>query len=510
MSASALLFFSDQRASAWLSDALKKLGLRVELCSDIFSCLEKLTSSRYDLIAVDCSEGVEALFLLKTARDLKQNQDAFSLILANKRDWSAAQRAGASLILENPIVPEQATRTLLGCDEFLARMKNWALSTEKSVDHQNIGQPQNRQPDWKAAELRSSSVSPQPAQAPIFAEESLLVEPLAAMPDKNSPLARREIKNPSASRIFNFEEDQLFLDLAANKFPAARRRFSFFNLGPVNASFFTRSAALVFAFLCFGYSISQPLVASAIFTAATQTCAHTLAKAETFLLKPSSSTPSIESSESFNGSNRRPSPRISLRSTASRVSVKTSQDPAEGTASPADEHPQPAQTALSSSPQPIEIPPSLQTPLRQAPTSGPIIARPGSLLARGLGIITLAPEVSQKMLLARTMPVYPAQARQRGLEGSVEVQALIAVDGSIQALKLIRGSLILGLAACQAIKQWRYRPYVLNGQAVEAQTYVTIDFKLPEEVTRADMRNSPLPALGETDLARHLPSSIRK
>jgi CheY-like chemotaxis protein len=113
MSASALLFFSDQRASAWLSDALKKLGLRVELCSDIFSCLEKLTSSGYDLIAVDCSEGVEALFLLKTARDLKQNQDAFSLILANKRDWSAAQRAGASLILENPIVPDQGTRTLL-------------------------------------------------------------------------------------------------------------------------------------------------------------------------------------------------------------------------------------------------------------------------------------------------------------------------------------------------------------------------------------------------------------
>jgi TonB family protein len=463
---------------------------------------------------VDCSEGVEALFLLKTARDLKQNQDAFSLILANKRDWSAAQRAGASLILENPIVPDQATRTLLGCDEFLVRMKNWALTTDRQsldqqgIGQQNIGQQRNRQPDLKAAELRSSVVSPQPAQAPIFAEESLPVEPLAAMPDKNSPLAHREIKNPSASRIYNFEEDQLFLDLAANKFPAARR-FSFLTLGPMNASFFTRSSALVFAFLCFGYSISQPMVASAIFIVAKQTCVHTLAKAETFLLRPSSSTPSIESSDSFNSSSRRPSQRISVRSTASRVSVNTSQDDTGGNASSEDESSQSAHTALTPSTQPIEIPQSLRTPLRQAPTSGPIIARPGSLLARGLGIITLAPEVSQKMLLAKTMPVYPAQARQRGLEGSVEVQALIATDGSIQALKLIRGSLILGAAACQAIKQWRYRPYVLNGEAVEAQTYVTVDFKLPEEVTRADVR-SPVPALGEADLTRHSPASIRK
>ncbi|MDP9160223.1 MAG: TonB family protein [Acidobacteriota bacterium] len=496
MSASALLFFSDQRASAWLSDALKKLGLQVELCSEIFSCLEKLTSRRYDLIAVDCSQGAEALFLLKTARDLKQNQDAFSIILANQRDWSAAQRAGASLILENPIVPEDAMHTLLGCPEFLVRMKNWALSID-----------QQKGPELKAAELRSSAIPQSPAQAPIFAEETLPVEPLAAMPDKNSPLAHREIKSPSASRMFNSEEDQLFLDSAANKFVAPRKKFGFFHMGPVNASFFTRGAALVFAFLCFGYSVSQPLVASAIFRVATQTCAHTLARAETFLLKPSSTTPDTETSSSFNGSNRWPSPRISVRSAANHISSKASQDPANGTA---DKYPQPAPTTLSTSPRPIEIPQSLQTPLRQAPTAGPIIARPGSLLERGLGIITLAPEVSQKMLLARTMPVYPAQARQRGLEGSVEVQALIAVDGSIEALKLIRGSLILGAAACQAIKQWRYRPYVLNGQAVEAQTYVTIDFKLPEEVTRADIRNSPLPTLGETELSQHLPSSIRK
>ena len=59
------------------------------------------------------------------------------------------------------------------------------------------------------------------------------------------------------------------------------------------------------------------------------------------------------------------------------------------------------------------------------------------------------------------------------------LQAFIARDGTIQDLKLIRGSLLLGQAAYSAVRQWRYQPYVLNGRAVEAQTLVTVDFKLP-------------------------------
>jgi protein TonB len=59
------------------------------------------------------------------------------------------------------------------------------------------------------------------------------------------------------------------------------------------------------------------------------------------------------------------------------------------------------------------------------------------------------------------------------------MRAWIGKDGKIQDVKLIRGSLLLGEAAYHAVKQWRYRPYLLNGQAVETQTYVTLDFRLP-------------------------------
>ena len=59
------------------------------------------------------------------------------------------------------------------------------------------------------------------------------------------------------------------------------------------------------------------------------------------------------------------------------------------------------------------------------------------------------------------------------------LQAWIGRDGNIQDLKLVRGSLLLGQAAYRAVKQWRYQPYLINGRAVEAETFVTVDFRLP-------------------------------
>jgi protein TonB len=66
-----------------------------------------------------------------------------------------------------------------------------------------------------------------------------------------------------------------------------------------------------------------------------------------------------------------------------------------------------------------------------------------------------------------------------GLQGAVVLQAWIGRDGSIRDLKLIDGSFLLGQAAVKAVKQWRYKPYLRNGVAVEAETYVTVDFRLP-------------------------------
>ena len=98
---------------------------------------------------------------------------------------------------------------------------------------------------------------------------------------------------------------------------------------------------------------------------------------------------------------------------------------------------------------------------------------------RALQPVELSEGSAEKLLLKRTQPYYPEQALRTRVEGVVVLEAWIGVDGEIRELKLIRGSLLLGQAACEAVRNWRYRPYLVNGRAVEAETIVTIDFRLP-------------------------------
>jgi TonB family protein len=87
--------------------------------------------------------------------------------------------------------------------------------------------------------------------------------------------------------------------------------------------------------------------------------------------------------------------------------------------------------------------------------------------------------VSEGMILKRVQPVYSQTARQMRLEGRVELQANISPSGSITGVKQLSGDQILGRSAIDAVKQWKYKPYYLNGTPIEIQTQITVNFKLP-------------------------------
>ena len=69
-------------------------------------------------------------------------------------------------------------------------------------------------------------------------------------------------------------------------------------------------------------------------------------------------------------------------------------------------------------------------------------------------------------------------ARHARIQGSVLLQAEISKDGSIQNLRLISGHPMLAPAAIEAVKQWKYKPYILNGEPVEVETQITVNFTL--------------------------------
>lgn len=84
------------------------------------------------------------------------------------------------------------------------------------------------------------------------------------------------------------------------------------------------------------------------------------------------------------------------------------------------------------------------------------------------------PGISPAMLLYRVEPMYPALARQIRKNGKVELRALIAMDGTIQSLQLVSGDPMFVQSALDAVRQWRYRPTLLNGQPVEVDTFITV------------------------------------
>lgn len=84
--------------------------------------------------------------------------------------------------------------------------------------------------------------------------------------------------------------------------------------------------------------------------------------------------------------------------------------------------------------------------------------------------------VTQGLLLQSVKPVYPAQAQQAHVTGTVVLNAVIGKDGSVQTVKVVSGHPMLTQAAVDAVKRWHYKPYYLNGEAVEAETQIKINF----------------------------------
>jgi periplasmic protein TonB len=83
-------------------------------------------------------------------------------------------------------------------------------------------------------------------------------------------------------------------------------------------------------------------------------------------------------------------------------------------------------------------------------------------------------------LLAKTLPQYPAIAKAAHIQGAVVLQATISKSGSIQNLRVISGPPMLQQAAMDAVRSWRYKPYLLNGEPVEVETTINVVFNLGE------------------------------
>jgi protein TonB len=92
--------------------------------------------------------------------------------------------------------------------------------------------------------------------------------------------------------------------------------------------------------------------------------------------------------------------------------------------------------------------------------------------------IAISTGISEGLLLHRVEPEYPLIAKRARVEGIVRLKAIISREGVIENLQVIDGHPLLVPSAMEAARQWRYRPYLLNGNAVEVETFISVHFLL--------------------------------
>jgi TonB family protein len=460
MSPVSLLFSSDEETSRRLVQALRELELEIEPCPDIFTAIEWLTSRSFDVIVADWDSGPEAAFLLKNARELKLNKAAFTLALTSGKSNPPAEEDGPDLVLTKPLEPDQVKYAVLSNDRFLGCMKTWIArgdfaqtqeTTHSVVRVQNVERrPFSEQPSPKPLAARPSEPSPDPGYS--RGEPSPPLHLTFATFDR---------------RLFRSLDEQNHVEHVSSEV----KRFS-------RHRFFL-GAFLTVAFLSLGYTFGQPLRVQSVF--ASVATAYKALEMRSAKLQSSEDETDSDSALAQAAASRRAGsgkyPSSRLRTVPLQMVVPSDETPASAEVLDADARLN--QDRLPTATSPLLIPDSLKLPPPGAATVRTVsVKRPPSLLSQ-MEPVSLPEDLSQGLLLQKVAPSYPEQALKAGLQGAVVLQAWIDKDGSIRDLKLVDGSLLLGQAAVKAVKQWRYKPYVRNGVAVEAETYVTVNFRLP-------------------------------
>jgi TonB family protein len=451
MSPVTLLFSSDEECSGRLVQALGELELEIEPCPDIFTAVEWLTSRSFDVIVADWDSGPEAVFLLTNARELKLNKAAFTLAVRSGTSNPAAEADSPDLVLTKPLVPDQIKYALLSNDRFLGCMRVWVARGDFAQARATTPPAAN----VEHLERRPPSEQPSPT-------------PLAARPAQPSPAPGFSYGEASAPLNLTFAT------LDRRPFRSVDRAQVSGKVKHYSRRKFLWGSTLTVIFVCVGGIFGQPLRVQSVFASVATVYREAL---------------EMKSGKSRSPKNTAtPDPAALAQIAASQPRSPSSRAralPANPT-SPPDQVPEPPPEMLQADAHPdqnrlpsrVLIPESLTAPRPETTVRTVSLRRSPSLLSQ-IEPVNLPEDLSQSLILDKVQPSYPEQALKAGLQGAVVLQAWIGRDGSIRDLKLVDGSLLLGKAAVKAVKQWRYKPYLRNGVAVEAETYVTVNFKLP-------------------------------
>ncbi len=455
MSLRSLLFSSDQETSRVVGQVLRAMGLEVEHCPEIFAAVEKLTTRHFEIILTDFDDGVEAQFLLKTSRELASHHD--SLVIALTSVGVNASQPKVDVVLHKPLTADKLRSTLLKDDAFLGAMKKTRATPPASLP-----KPLNA--------FDPKQFDAKPTEDPLL--ETAPIIPLAETATRTFQHETTTVYPSTMLSTRNAEKAEPYIEARQPRLRSKRK--------PTRNEIVRQSVLGAF-FLGLAYVGVQPARSEAIVS--TVAVVYQKAVDSTSHWLHSSRPVRADDAEDLDATDIAPMVQPSPIETiyvAQPAAPVTPEAIAAAIPSVGNMPPKLAPQAIISPG--LMIPESIKSSYDgsglRAAAEAPV--RASSSVLGSVEPVALPEDISQKMVLDRVQPSYPKQAIQAGLQGPVVLQAWISREGNVQDLKLIRGYLVLGEAASDAVRKWRFRPYLLNGHAVSAQTLVTIDFHLPQ------------------------------
>jgi len=448
-----LLFCKNPDTSACLTAILKDAGISSQVCADIFAAMEKGTKQPFSCVIVDWAEQPEAGFLLKRARESGLNRAAVAIAIVDSDPTPDEEREHRlDFLFYRPIVADEVRAVLAKATQQMqvhaAAYVGDAAGAPDRPENQEAPEPALEDPDLVsiASELpdslpqtssedegghttvddrRERSHSFQPRLQPMLAAALFVAAVIcfwisrdAFLYLKQTPEGAMHVLRQSVAALFFADKSGT---QSVGTAASDAQQDAYFNRAPANAGG--------------GQAPRLGVVAADINL---PDGPQHMRPAYDFPLP----TPTLHVD---------PAPERPVRA-AVPDSIKNSAPVA-----------RPVVVSVNPQLLPVSAPP---------PTTMPSWQQSGEP-------VHLTEESARALVLQSVNPVYPPEALLQKLQGPVVLQLAIGRDGSVQELKLVKGYFVLAKAAIAAVKQWKFRPYSVNGRALETQTTITVTFTYP-------------------------------
>jgi len=442
-----------------MSAACKSTGIRAEVCSDIFTAIEKGKTQTFSCVIVDWADQPEATFLLKRARESVPNRDTVAVTIVDHDPTQAEMRDNRlDFLIYRPISAEEASAVLAkACEQMQP------LSADDAAESSAEAEASSEGPS--AVSVVGAQAEPSHQDPPVGFREAD-----AAQGDDDGEIASDENES---------DEDE----------EESEERGHAIGFRGVCAA-----ALVVAAMFClwrsreaFEYLSRTP---EGRFRVLRESVGALFYANQKGALPVGSATGDVQqdayfSRDASSNSNAQP-PALGVVATQSAMEARISLPKAPDFPLPVPvfEHQEPAPIHVERA----AIPESMRN---SAPIERPVVVTVNPAQMMPISVpqpqpaqqfsepVALSEEAARAMLVHIVNPVYPPEALAQKLHGPVVLQAVIGRDGSVEDLKIVRGYFILGRAAISAVKQWRFQPYSVSGHAAATQTLITVNFSYP-------------------------------